>query len=161
MTTPLTHVEESLKLTADALVDLSELYVKNTSTVVMFSNYPAITWRSNVYDQLSCTVTGASRSSDAEESRPTLTIRDLGGVFTPFIKAKVLDYATLVRKRVLRKHLEANLSIFEQRMWLVSRPKEWVPGEAVIFELRNMTEGANFMIPVRQYYPPEFPFVRI
>jgi lambda family phage minor tail protein L len=161
MATPLTHVEESLKLTADALVDVFELHIKNSETVIMFTNHPDITWRGNDYDQVGCSLSGSSRSSDAEESRPTLTIQDLGGVFTPFIKAKTLDYATLVRKRVLRKHLEANLAISQTRMWLISRPKEWVPGEAISFELRNMTEGANFMIPVRQYYPPEFPFVRI
>jgi lambda family phage minor tail protein L len=161
MTSPASHVEESIKLEADGLVDLFEVYIKGTSTVVYFTNHPTVTWQGHEYDQIPSKMGGDRRSADPEESRPTLQIQDIGGVFTPYIVAKTLDYATLVRRRILRQHLEANLAIAETRMWLIARPKELVPKQTAVFELRNMTEGANFMIPARMFVPPEFPFIRL
>lgn len=161
MTTPLTHLEESQKLTADAPIDLYEVTLKHTPVVFRFKNNNTVIWRGNEYEGMACRLQGDTRLADGEESRASLTVLNPFGIFNIPAIAGDLDLATVVRKRVLLGHLESNANIFEQRMWYVGRISELISGQSITLELRNMTEGASYQIPVRMYIPPEFPMVTL
>jgi lambda family phage minor tail protein L len=158
---PTTHLEEAQKLEADALVDLFELYLKNSSTVLRFKNENSVTWGGKLYEGAAVKLSGDARSADAEETRASLRIMNPEGLFNAVAFSGALDMATLIRKRVLLQHLDGNVQIFQQRMWYISRITEVITNQSLTVELRNMSEGPTFMIPARMFIPPEFPTVSL
>lgn len=160
-TAPVTHLEEAQKLTAEGLVDLYTVTLKTVSGVFRFKNDNSVTWRGNLYEGMASRISGDSRNSDGEESRPLLTVMNPLGIFNDAALAGHLDLATVVRQRVLGKHITSNTNISENRMWYVGRIRELISGQSITLELRNMTEGPNFQIPCRMYIPPEFPMVSL
>lgn len=161
MASPITHREESLKLTADGLASLYTLTFKDNSTVIRFCNTETITWRGDEYEGIACQLTGESYAASEEENRPKLSVLNPAGVFNQPAMDGFLEMAILVRKRVLRSHLEGNVNLFQQRMWYVSRVLDVIADQALTLELRNMTEGPNHQIPARMFIPPEFPTVSL
>lgn len=161
MTTPESHVSEAHKLTADGLVDLFEITLQTVPVVLRYKNENSVTWQGNLYEGIAIRLAGDRRSADEEEARPTLTMMNPIGIFNPYVRAGYFDLATVVRKRVLRQHLEADVNLYEQRMWFVSRPRELIANQGLTLEMRNMSEGPNFFLPVRQFIPPEFPSVTL
>jgi Phage-related protein len=158
---PQQHLVEAQKLTADALVDLYELSLKHEPVVFRFRDGPTVQWQGKVYEGMACTMSGDMRSSEGEESRPVLRVMNPFGIFNQAALNSDLDLAIVTRKRLLRRHLEENVNIFEQRKWYVGRVRELISGQVISLELRSMTEGANFQIPVRMFIPPDFPFVTL
>lgn len=158
---PIEHVREAQKLTADALVDLYEFRPVVNNSVVRATNGQTIKWRGNTYEAMALRMTGDTRTADVEESRPTLQIGDPLGTLTYLAFTGVFEKAQIKRLRLLREHLEANLKIYEQRLWYVERVKELVGGQMVTLELRNMSEGPALVLPARQFVPPEFPSVTL
>ncbi len=148
-------------MTADALVDLYKLNLKIGPAIFYFKDMDEVDWQGNTYQNMACRLTGDSRSSDGEESRPTLQIMNPLGVFNKAVVEGRVEQSVLTRYRVLRRHIDNNSNIAEQRMWYIGRVKELISGQSVSFELRGMTEGPNFQIPVRQYLPPDFPTVSL
>lgn len=161
MPAPVSHLEDALKLTGDGIVYLFEISIPSKNIVFRFKNNDTVTWRGQVYEGIPCQLTGDGQSADEQESRPTLRVYNPVGIFNePALDGSL--YRTIVtRKRVLRQHIDANVNIFSQRMWFVERPKELVSGQYIALDLRAMTEGPNYQIPVRRYMPPEFPLVSI
>jgi phage-related protein len=125
------------------------------------SKITTVSWQGNTYEGMACQISGDRRSADIEESRATLQIMNPVGVFNLPAMNGDLDLAVLTRKRILREHLEDDINIFQQRMWYVGQVKELISGQSITLELRNMSEGPNFQIPVRMYTPPEFPLVTL
>ena len=158
---PVSHLQEAQKLTADALVDLYTIQLKNLPVVFRFKNDNTVTWQGNVYEGMASRITGDDRSADGEESRPVLQVMNPFGIFNSAAVKGQLDLATVTRRRVLSQHIASNANIFEQRMWYVGRIRELISGQSISLELRNMTEGANFQIPCRMFIPPEFPMVSL
>lgn len=158
-TAPLEHKQEAQKLTADGQVDLYTIMLKNQPVVFRFKNDNTVTWQGQLYEGMATRMTGDSRSADGEESRPLLQIMNPFGIFNSAAKKGQIDQATVIRRRVLSRHVEADINIFEQRMWYVGRVRELISGQSISLELRNMTEGANFQIPCRMFIPPAFPMV--
>jgi len=161
MTAPASHITESHKLTLDALVDLFEVQLAALPVIWRFKDDGEATWQGNTYEHWPCQFTGDERTADAKEARPKLRIVNPEGVFNSFVMGGNVERATVIRRRLLRRHLASNSNIYEQRIWYVSRIPEMISGQAVTLELRNMSEGPRFMIPVRQFIPPEFPFVTV
>jgi phage-related protein len=160
-TAPVSHLEEAQKLTAEGLVDLYTITLKNLPVVFRFKNDDEVTWRGLKFEGMATRMTGDNRSADGEESRPVLQIMNPLGIFNSAAVKGQLDLATVKRQRVRRDHLLNNVNIFDQRMWRVGRVRELISGQSISLELRNMTEGANFQIPVRMFTPPEFPMVTL
>lgn len=155
------HLVEAQKLTADAEVDLYELYLPNDLVYFRFKDNDTATWRGNTYEGMACNLSGEAMTAEDQESRPTLRVMNPEGIFNePAFQGKFYR-AILTRRTVLRGHLDSNTNIFVQRMWFVERPKEVIAGQQISFELRNMTEGPNYQIPVRMYIPPDFPTVTL
>lgn len=160
-TAPTSHLEEAQKLEADALVDLYELYLKTSTTVLRFKNENSVTWGGKLYEGMAVKLSGDARTADAEETRATMRVMNPEGIFNAFAFDGKLDMATLIRKRVLRQHIDGNVQIFQQRMWYISRITEVITNQSLTVELRNMSEGPVFMIPARMFIPPEFPTVSL
>jgi lambda family phage minor tail protein L len=160
---PASHVEEAQKLTADALVDLFEITPVGTSspTVVRFRDGPQVTWQANVYESMAVRLMGYQVSADGGKSRPTLTIANPAGLFNSFVFAGYLDGAQVVRRRVLRQHLETNVNLSDPNFWYVARIKEVVAGQGITMELRSLSDGPDLVIPARKFMSPEFPFVTL
>ncbi len=156
---PQSHLEESLKLTADSTVDLYEVALKQDPIIFRFKDGPTVTYQGQVYESMACSISGDMRSAEGEESRPILRVVNPFGIFNQAVLNGQGELAVVKRRRGLRTHLEDDVNIFDQRMWYVSRVRELISGQALTLELRNMTEGPNFQIPVRMFIPPEFPFV--
>lgn len=161
MTAPLTHLQESQKLTADALVDLFIIDLKNDPVTLRFKTDNTVTWLGDTYEGVACQLTGDTRTAEGEEPRPSLVVMNPFGVWNDAAIRDQLDLALVTRRRVLRAHLEGNVAIYQQHRWYVSRVRDLISGQSITFELRALTEGPNFQIPVRQYMPPEFPFVTL
>ncbi|RWB08778.1 MAG: hypothetical protein EOQ39_18805 [Mesorhizobium sp.] len=161
MSTPVTHRAEAQKLTADAQVDLYQIKLRNEDTYFRFKEGPTKTWQGNVYEEMAVKISGDTRTADGEESKPQLVVMNPLGVFNLAAKRNDLDLAFVTRRRVLLADLDADANIFEQRMWQIGRVPQLISGQSITFELKNLTEGANFQIPVRIYMPPEFPTVSL
>lgn len=168
MPVPAPHVEEGLKLTADAEVDLWEIALMNIpdggSAVVRFRDGPmgyTTTWANKTFDHMAVQVTGLSRSSEDEKNRPTLRLMNPIGIFNAPAFNGQFDGAVIQRFTVLRQHLEANIPISNNEMWFIGRVKELVSGQSISFELRALSDGPDQLIPARMFIPPEFPFVTL
>jgi phage-related protein len=161
MSIPESHLEEGLKLTADAEVDLFTLSLVSAPLVFRFKNNNTATWRGDTYEGMACSMSGDRRSADEEEGRPVIRVVNPEGVFNKPAIDGMLDRAILTRKTVLLQHLDGNVNISRQRMWYVERVKELVSGQMLGLELRSMTDLPGFQLPVRMFMPPEFPTVSL
>jgi phage-related protein len=161
VTVPISHLSEAQQLTADALVDLYEIRLKFKDVIFQFKDGPQVTWQGDIYQSMACQMSGDNRAADGEESKVTLRIMNPLGIFNHAAINGDIDLATVFRYRVRANHLANNTNIFQRRMWWVGRIPELVDDQGISLELRNMTEGPNFKVPVRAYYPPEFPSVTL
>lgn len=153
-------LNDALKLTADGEVMLYQLTLRN-GTIFRFKNNDQVIWQNMIWNGIPCQMTGEQRSADDEESRPVLSIANPENIFARAAFDGLLENAILKRRQILRAHMLANLNITVDRMWYVSRVPELIRGKAISLELRNMTDGPNFKLPIRQYIPPTFPCVSL
>jgi len=160
-TAPIEHLREAQKLQADAEVDLFYIKLKNLATEFRFKSDDEVTWQGRKYEAMACKLTGDTQSADGEESRPLLQAMNPFGIFNSAAIKGQLDLAVVTRYRVLRRNLDADINIYTRRMWYVGRIRELISGQSISLELRNMTEGANFQIPCRQFMPPDYPMVTL
>lgn len=161
MTAPVSHLAEAQKLTADAEVDLFTVKLRNEDTLYRFKEGQTKTWQGNIYEGVAVKMSGDTRTADGEESKPQLMVMNPLGIFNLPAKRGDLDLAFVTRRRVLLANLENDVNLYEQRMWQIGRVGQLISGQSITFELKNLTEGANFQIPVRIYMPPEFPTVSL
>lgn len=155
---PIEHIQESLKLNADGLIDLWEITLRVVNTTVYFVNGPSRTWQGHTYESLPCQLSGEAVSASDQNNRPTLSVINPEKIFAPFAAAGYFDLALVVRKRLLQDHYMNNVNIFQQRVWISGRPSS-VTNQSIQLELRSPLDSPNFKTPVRKFSPPEFPFV--
>lgn len=161
---PTSHVQSAYQLTADAIVDLFEITLVGTPTptVVRFRDGPKITWQSKDYESMACRLTGYTINADGGKSRPTLSVMNPLGIFNSYVFNGYLDGAQIIRRRLLRTHLEGNVNIYDPAYWYCARVKELISNQGITMELRSLTDGPDLMIPARKFMPDEgFPFVTL
>lgn len=156
---PVTHAAENQKLNADAYVDLWEIALQ-PSGIVCVKNDGAVTWQGKVYEWLPVKTEGVERNADEQRSRPTFSVANPDRRFGPYIANGQLDKAIVTRKRVLLADLAANRAIYQSRSWIVARIAKLV-GPMLSVELRELSDGPNFVIPGRVFSPPDFPVVSL
>lgn len=159
MTDPVSHVDEAVKLQADGYVDLFEAQL-NPSGIVRFKNDNQVSWQGHTYEALALQLGGVEMNGSDEESRPTLTIVNPKGMFSSFVLTGYLDKATIIRRRVLKQHIDSDTNLSVTRTWWVGRIAA-LNSQRISMELRDMTEGPNFLVPARLFMPPDFPVVTI
>jgi phage-related protein len=160
MTLPISHLEDSVKLEADALVSLWEIQLANSPARIYLRYGPTVTWQSKTFSGSVIVMSGEGDYSGEEVARPTLTFRNPDGAFSNFAATGALERSIVVRYEVLQAHLLANLNIYQRRIWMLSRPTV-LTKEQIQVELRGLTDIPNFEVPVRMFMPPEFPFVSV
>jgi phage-related protein len=157
---PLTHVEEAMKLSADGYVDLWEMQLHGSATVVRFWNGATKTWQGQSYEQLACQMVGDSLSADGKLSRPTLNVVNPAKILGSFAAQGLFDLAVVTRKRLLQADFQNNVNAFQPNIWIVGRVVA-VTAQVLTLELRQTTDMPIWLTPRRTYQPPDFPFVTL
>lgn len=162
------HIEDALTLTGGAYRNLFEFQLYPTG-VLYLTPEATTTWQGNTYENWGMKLTGIARSSDDATSRPKLGLANftydaeqnpIRGVFSALHAEDSIEGATVIWRRVLKTHAEANTNIKQERRWKVSRITSETPN-MIMLELRNTLDGPRFTIPARKYLPPEFPQVKM
>jgi phage-related protein len=153
-------LEEAQDLQPNGVLDLFEIKLRN-NTLFRFRNGPELTWQGMFFNQWPCKMSGDVRTAEEEEPRPTLVVANPEGAFTKVVFEGLVENAIVRRYQVLRRHADADLPISVDRMWRVGRIPQLIRGKSITLELKNLTEGPNFKLPVRIMQPPEFPFVSL
>lgn len=157
---PIEHARDAQKLTADGIAELFEIQLTQGQGTVRIWNGEQLTWQGNLYESLGCAVTGDERSADEKQGRPTFTVFNPNNVLSPFVVGGFIENAVVIRKRVLRTHIDLDVNIFQRRVWVISRISN-IRDQVIQLELREPYEGPNSLIPARVYIPPEFPAVNL
>lgn len=157
---PQSHIDDANSLTADGIVSLYHIILRDGSNLYLKSDNDA-TWQGNVYEGVGIKMGEVSNSSDATEaSRPQLIIANPLGVFSSFAASGNIDRAEVRRYRLLRQHLIDNRNIYTRQSWKVMRIVS-MGKRTLTVELRNQLDGPNFVTPARMFLAPEFPSVTI
>lgn len=168
MSTPASHVDEGLKLTADGEIEFYEIALRNVpngaTAVIRFRDGPmgsTTQWANKTWEHLACQMTGQSKSSEEERSRPTLRLMNPVGIFNDAAFNGRFDSAVVQKFTVLRDHLEKGLAISNNEIWFIGRVKDLISGQSISFELRSLSDVPDQIVPARMFAPPEFPFVSL
>lgn len=157
---PAEHMEDALKLEADAKVDLFEIILPDGMNKVFLKQGKTVTWQGNTYEGTGIKIEGVAKYADDTLARPKVTIFNPNGVYNYLVDQGVLDSSLLARYRILKEHLTDDLPIYERQQWKVSRIAS-VRTPFISLELRDMMDGQNFQSPGRMFIPPDFPTVSL
>lgn len=161
-TRPQEHIEDAHKLIADGRVDLFALSPALGSTVY-FKGDEDVTYQSIFYKGMPLKLSGEKASSDSGFQQPKLIIGEPNidiSAFKALLFDGYVDNALIVRKTVLRQHLEADLDISHERSYRVKRVEAYGRTQ-IVLQLATVSDSLGFMMPHRLYLPPAFPAVRI
>lgn len=159
MTIPVSHIQEGQKLVADGRVTLYRIVLLSNETIYLKSEN-SVTWQGNLYEGLAISITGGERNVTGQSNRPTMTIVNPDGIFSPLVAQGLLDRATVTRYRVLHQHLLADLPLAQRQSWVVNRVAS-LNSQQVGLELRDLTDGPQFLVPAGQFIPPTYPLVSL
>lgn len=155
-----TSVRDSVyDLTPDGQVFLYRITLQNGVIFRLTPQREAV-WQSNVYEAIPCVLTEMSVEADGKANRPTFTMVNPDGIFTPFIAAGLLDNADLTRFTLLRDDLENDRDFAVQESMRLAQVLS-VSRQLVVCQVRDVTDGQHFSLPARMYIPPEFPHVKL
>ena len=159
-TYPASHIEDANKLTADAKIDLFCIVLLDKVTKLFLKQDDTRTWQGDSYEGTAIKVSGVAQYADDQSSRPSLMLYNPRGVFNTFIDQGLVEGATVIRYRLLKAHLDADLPIYQRQKWKVSRIAS-MRGNALALELRDMLDGQIIITPARMYMPPDFPVMSL
>jgi lambda family phage minor tail protein L len=157
---PTSHLEEAVKLEADAYVDLFEIGLQGGGGTVYFKADNTVEWQGNTYEGIAIKMSQVSTQIDGSVSRPTLQIVNPEGAFSIFVVRGYLNKATIVRHRVLKQHIDGNDNIEIRQIWGVGRVSS-LDKNQITLELKSYLDGPNALVPNRVFKPPEFPQVSL
>lgn len=159
---PIEHATDSLKLTADGVVELFELTSLAGGTL-RFKNDNTVTYRGNEYSGLPVSFSSMEMSAQGTPTKPRMTVGEVNrdfSVFKPLVADGLLEGAVVIYTRILLANLQANSTIRETRTFSVKKVTGYGRSQ-VSFELATASDGMRFTIPHRQILPPAFPAVLI
>lgn len=158
---PISQQHDAYALESKGYRDFYKLELLDASQAVMFlSPYDTIEWMGQTWETIECKLTDFAQNSTGEQSRPKFACVNPNGIFSLWVERGALDGATLTRYQVLLSDLEAGVTAYTKRVWTVSKVLS-LNNRMLTVELRSTLDGANFMLPARAYYPPEFPHVSL
>lgn len=157
---PAEHMEDALKLDADAYIDLFQIVLSDRSTKIYLKANSNVDWQGNTYEGTAVQIEGIGSYADDEVARPKFTLFNPAGIYSYLVDQGALDNATIVRYRVLKEHIDSDLPIYRRQQWRMSRILS-VKTNSISLELRDMMDGQNFYTPGRMFIPPYFPTVSL
>lgn len=158
MSLPTEQIIDAHKMEADGLVHLYEIQTSQGTLYYKADN--TVVWDGNTYSGIAIQIDGRSQNTDGQWSRPSLTIANPLGLHSAMAAQGAFDNAIVVEKRVMYEHILSNSAIFLQRKWkcrLVSS----VNRISITLQLREYMDGPRFILPARQFVPPDFPSVTV
>lgn len=156
---PAEHAEDNVQLTGDGKVFLYEI-TPLSGGVLRLKADNDITWQANTWEGVGIMLEEVERTSDDQVARPKLTIANPAAVYSTLVKDGQLDNAVVSRYIVLKSHIDADTNIFQRQTWKV-RQVSSLNRQVVVLELRDQTDGQAYLMPPRQYLPPNFPLVSL
>jgi hypothetical protein len=157
---PQSHRIESVKTVKNETVNLYTLKLKGTPSVILhFTDGPSVTWQGNLYQIMQMRFSEPTRNSDGEYSRSSLTLNLPEGSFNSLIDTKRLSLATLTVDQVLGQHITLNANITHKQVWLISKPRAFIPGIILDLEVTSIIDQPDYMSPAEFFLPPKFPWV--
>jgi phage-related protein len=156
---PSSHLESARGLEADAFVYLYRINLYPAGKVCL-TEVKSVFWQGETYEQIGIKMGNVSAYADEQSSRPKLQVQNPDAIFSELISQGQLDGASVTRYRVLLDDLLNDRNVFIKQSWRVGR----VTGLnriSLSLELRDLTDGPNFVIPTMTFSPPKFPVVRI
>jgi phage-related protein len=159
---PQEHIEDAHKLIADGRVELFSLSPAAGSTV-HFKADNAVTYQGIFYAGLPLKISGEKQTSDSGFQQPKLTIGQPNvdiSAFKALLFDGYVDNALVVRRTVLRTHLESDIGVYQERSYRVKRVEGYGRTQ-IVLQLATVSDSLGFMMPHRLYIPPAFPSVRI
>lgn len=157
MTTPVEHVQDAMKMTSQAEVQLWEIILRD-GTRVYLRNGPSVTWQNRRYENLPILLTGEELSSEDKANRPSLKVFNPQKLFGPMAHEGKFELAIVIRKTILSSHLHSNANIYKPRVWKISQIQSCT-SRTLDVQLSSPTDGPNVSVPYRFYGPPDFPVV--
>ena len=136
-----------------------EFLTQDNSTMYL-TPHDSIEWLGQVWEFLPCKLTENAQNSTGEMSRPKLSAFNPDGIFSLWIESGQTDGAIVTRYSALLSDIEAGVAAYTKNMWVISKVVN-LNKHIVVFELRSTLDGANFSLPARGFYPPEFPSVSL
>lgn len=163
MAIPVEHIEENQKLVDGAgYADLFKIAMRSGVSVFLKSD-DDLTWNGDAYEGTAIKLSGVSQHADEKNSRPSLQILNPGNIFNPLIRDGELDRATVTRYRIRRSAgtvIDTTPATAQVHSWTVMRVAS-LENPFITLELRDHLDGHNFIVPARQFIPPEFPLVSL
>lgn len=156
---PQSHRENNEKLVSDGYVHLFEIKLRN-GEYLYFKENNTVEWQGKTWTGLPLAFEGYSSASGESLSRPTLSIANLEGSFSPFIRDGILLRSTITRYSVLYQDILNDRNIYQKKVWVAWNVPQ-LTRDMLQLELRNPMDGVNFDVPARMYLPPEFPSVTL
>jgi phage-related protein len=144
----------------DGLRSLWEIRLSVVPTIVRFRNGPTTTWQGVTWNSHGCSLAGEAYNADDEVARPSLTIANPENMYGAFAEAGYFDMALVVRKQVLQDHLDRDIPMWQQNIWLCGRVAA-VNDQIIQLELRSPYDLPKWKTPARKFMPPDYPFVTI
>ncbi|MDR3436439.1 hypothetical protein [Telmatospirillum sp.] len=157
---PQEHVDDSLKLNADAIVELYHIILSDKTNLYLTAG-ATTTWQGNTYESLAIQMSGEFNSSDSTSvSRPQLVIANPLGIFSSFVVNGYVNKAQVLKYTVLGVNITENNNIYVRQTWVCWRIV-LMNKTNLTLEVRGQLDGPNFQTPARSFLPPEFPAVSL
>lgn len=157
---PISHVQDAHKLDSDAYVELFEVILADNATKIYLKDKNTLTWQGKTYQGTALKLEGVAAYSDEQTARPKFSIANPKGAYSKLADDGALDNAIIMRRRVLKTHIDSDTPISRTQQWRVTRPAS-VNSNILVLELRDLMDGQHFTTPARMFIPPEFPQVSL
>lgn len=156
------HLDQSRLLQPDPYIDFFDIRVNPgaQATRLFLTSHPDVTWNNQLWTNFPVELTGADLKTGGELVRPQLRMGNPGAVFSYLISANQIYSGTVRRYRVLRRHLDANVASYLTNLWDIGKVAS-LNRDYLVLELRSPLDRHDYNLPARQFFPPEFPYVKL
>ena len=135
-------------------------FLTQDDATMYLTPHDSIEWLGHVWEFLPCKISENSQNTTGELSRPKFSVANPDGIFSTWIETGQADGALVTRYRILLSDLDAGVNAYTKNVWVLSKVAS-LSKDIVVFELRSTLDGANFSLPARSFYPPDFPTVSL
>lgn len=156
------HLRQSRLLQPSPYVDFFDIRVNPTvqATRLFLTTHPDIEWNGQKWLNFPLELSGDSLKTGGELVRPQLKLGNPQGIFSYAISANQIYSGTVRRYRVLRTHLESGAVSFLTNFWDIGKVAS-LNRDYLVLELRSPMDRHDYNLPARQFFPPEFPYVKL
>lgn len=158
---PVSQKFDAFELESRGLREFFKIEFQTQDEATMYlTPHDRIEWLDHIWEFMPCKIAENAQNSTGESSRPKFSIVNPEGIFSTWIETGLSDGALVTRYRILLSDLEAGVNAYTKNIWVMSKVASLTKDMAV-FELRSTMDGANFQLPARSFYPPDFPTVSL